>query len=242
MRLLVTRPDEDASPLIAALEAMGHQAFHMPLLNVRHLPDAVIPSRVWQALLITSANGVRALSAHRDAAGLMHLPVYAVGEASAAAARDAGFAQVMAAGGDVVSLAADVSAALKPEGGALLHVAGSVLAGDLKGMLEASGFSVERAVLYEADVATQLPAAGRRLLAGGGSDEGIDGVLFFSPRTATTFVMLVLEAGLGPRMAGLTAFCLSQAVADALAPLTFGRIAVSATPTQAALISLTGRG
>lgn len=238
MRLLVTRPDEDASPLMAALEAMGHQATHIPLLRVRYLTDAVIAPRAWQALLITSANGARALTAHGDAGALMHLPVYAVGEASAAAARAAGFAHVTAAGGDVVRLAHEVKAALKPDGGALLHVAGSVLAGDLKGLLEAEGFSVERAVLYAAEVAGALPAAGRALIAGG----GIDGVLFFSPRTAATFVKLVLEAGFGSQMAGLTAFCLSQAVTDALLPLTFGQVRVAPEPTQAGLLALTARG
>tara|TARA_R110000868_G_scaffold75153_2_gene217088 strand:- start:3980 stop:4696 length:717 start_codon:yes stop_codon:yes gene_type:complete len=238
MRLLVTRPDEDAAPLVAALEGMGHQAFHMALLKVRHLTAAAIPSRAWQALLITSANGVRALAAHGDVAALMPLPVYAVGEASAAAARDAGFARVTAAGGDVGRLAETVSGALKPQGGALLHIAGSVLAGDLKGALEAQGFSVERAVLYEAEAATQLPPEGRALIAEG----GIDGVLFFSPRTAATFVKLVRDAGLEAQMAGLRAFCLSQAVADALLPLDFGLVAVSGAPTQEGLLALVAGG
>lgn len=238
MRLLVTRPDEDASPLMAALEAMGHQAFHMPLLRVQHLSGVMIPSVAWQALLVTSANGVRALAAHEAVAGLLSVPVVAVGEASAAAARAAGFVHVTASGGDVVRLAETVKDLLRPEGGALLHIAGTVLAGDLKGVLEAQGFSVERAVLYEAQVATQLPPEGCQLIAEG----GIDGVLLFSPRTAATFVSLVQAAGLEGQMAGLCAFCLSQAVADALAPLTFAQVAVSAEPSQDALLALTANG
>mgnify|MGYP003640622585 CR=1 FL=1 len=236
MRLLVTRPDEDAGPLMAVLEAMGHQAFHMPLMVIRYL-DAEIPVRDWQALLVTSANGVRALAARGAVARLAAVPVMAVGEASAAAARAAGFQSVTASGGDVGRLVETVGGQLRADGGPLLHLAGSVLAGDLKGLLEERGYGVERVVLYEAEVASSLPEVGRGLVTGG----GVDGVLFFSPRTAVTFAGLMRDEGLGVHLARLSAFCLSQAVADALKTSGFGQVLVSDAPTQEALLALTMR-
>lgn len=238
MRLLVTRPDEDASALMRLLEAMGHCAVAAPLLAIHPLADVVLPQGDWQALLVTSANGVRALAQHADVARLKTIPVCAVGEASAAAARAAGFARVRAAEGDVEALTALVVRELSPAGGPLLHVAGSVVAGDLKGALEGHGFRVARVVLYEARVAERLPEAARTAIEAG----ELDGVLLYSPRTAATFATLIAAEGLSGQMGGLRAYCLSAAVAGALSGLTFGAIDVACEPAQEALLALLDEG
>lgn len=230
MRLLVTRPEEDAGALIAQLEALGHEAMAAPLLSIRALDDAEIPQAPYRALLVTSANGVRSLGGHK--AGLLALKVFAVGEASAEAARAAGFADVEAAGGDVVSLAALIVRRLAPEGGPLLHVGGSVVAGDLKGDLEARGFSVTRAVLYEAVTPPRLPARAADALRAG----RLEGVLLYSPRTARTFAHLVRSEGVEASLSRVTAYCLSQAVAEALAGLPLAGVRVAAAPDQLSLL------
>jgi uroporphyrinogen-III synthase len=111
MRLLVTRPLDESQALAERLEARGHQAAIEPLLTIA--PDLLAPLSLEgvQALLFTSANGVRAFalrSPRRD------LPVYAVGPATAAAAREIGCATVESAGGDVRALAALVVTRLDP--------------------------------------------------------------------------------------------------------------------------------
>src|SRR5229473_1898951 len=113
MQALITRPIEDAGELAAALSLRGVQA-----------------------VLFTSANGARAFAratARRD------LAVIAVGDATARTARALGFADIASAGGDVGDLAALVAARLDPRRGALLHAAGSVVAGDLAARLRAAG-------------------------------------------------------------------------------------------------------
>lgn len=237
MRLIVTRPQEDQAALVAALERLGHEVIAAPLLDIRFLDDVMLPDLIWQALLVTSANGVRALLAQekRLARALPRdLPVLAVGAASADAARAAGFLMVNEAGGDVISLAALVRERLAAEAGPLLHVAGSVVAGDLKGALEAEGFRVERAVLYEAIVPDRLPDAAQAALGAGMAD----GVLLYSPRTAETFVRLVRAAGCEASLAAVRAFCLSDAVADRLAGLPFAALHVANMPTQDDMLAL----
>jgi uroporphyrinogen-III synthase len=193
-RLLLTRPEEDATRLRCDLEARGFAIDTAPLLSIQPLPAPSLLNGVSlegiSGLLVTSANGLRAFtaqSARRD------LTVYAVGEASARAATAAGFADVQAAGGDVVSLAALVREKADPAQGGLLHVAGETLAGDLKGMLEAAGFQVARVTLYRAEAATALPDAVSDALQRG----EYDGVLFFSPRTAATFAKLAQNMASG---------------------------------------------
>ena len=138
-----------------------------------------------QALLCTSANGVRATAARTTG---RDLPVLAVGDATARAARDEGFAQVESARGDVESLARLAKARLDPAAGRLFHAAGSAVAGDLAGDLGSAGFRVERHVLYAAEPVHRTgPDTAEGLYAG-----TIDAVLFFSPRTAQSFVKVVL--------------------------------------------------
>lgn len=184
MRLLVTRPLDDSQELAAALRARGHVTVIEPLLVITPDLHAALPLDGVRGVLFTSANGVRAFalrSQRRD------LPVLAVGEVTAAAAREIGFTQVAAAAGDVEALVALVVATCRASDGPLLHVAGTVTAGDLAGRLGEAGFEIRRAALYSAEPIGQLSEACAQEL----RDGRIDGVVFFSPRTARAFVTLV---------------------------------------------------
>lgn len=235
--ILVTRPAEDAEPLVRSLAARGYHAILEPMLTMRWL-DGPEPDLVGvQAILFTSANGVRAYARRTTRRG--H-PVYAVGDATADAARSAGFAHVESAGGDVYALAALVGARCVPEAGLLLHVAGTVVAGDLAGTLGAAGFTVRRDALYEAVAAASLGADSVRAL----SEGGVGGALFFSPRTARSFVRLLAEAGLDDHLRTVEALCLSPAVAEAARTLDGSRVMpwkdvrAAARPEQEALLAL----
>lgn len=230
-RILITRPEEDAASLAGILTGLGHEVRIEPLLSVRLRDGAALDTADAQALLFTSANGVRAaarLTASRS------LPTLCVGDATAKAAREAGFSRVESASGDVHGLAALVRATCRPDGGPLLHVAGSVSAGDLGGDLAASGFEVRRAVVYEAVAAERLSDEAQAVLA----SRRVDAVTLFSPRTARTFARIVQEAGLGGMLDTVDLLCLSAAVAEALGALPRRRVLVAAEPTQTALIDL----
>ena len=235
LRLLVTRPREDAEPLAEALRALGHEVVLEPLLAVRLHDGPALELDGVRGLLLTSANGVRALArrtTRRD------IPVWAVGGATARAARGAGLGTVESASGDVVSLADLVARRCDPAAGPLLHASGSAVAGDLVGMLGARGFTVAREVLYTAEPADALsPSTVSRLYAG-----TIDAILFFSPRTARTFVRLAARAGVPESLAAVTAFCLSEAVARELRTFDWGSVEVAPRPEQDALVALIQQG
>lgn len=227
---LVTRPRDDAGPLAAELEGRGLAVTVEPLLDIVPVDGVEIPTQGVQGILATSANGVRSLAA---AFADRSLPVWAVGDASARVARQLGYERVESAGGDVDDLVALVKARCTPEQGAFLHAAGSVTAGDLSGQLAAAGFQVRRLVLYQAVTAEALSPDLIAALDRG----GIHLALFFSPRTAATFARLVLAAGKGETLSGLTAYALSPAVQRELSVLSWAAIRVAETPTQAALLA-----
>ena len=87
-RVMLTRPREDAHTLAEALAERGIVPVLEPLMTIEHIAGPALDLDGVQALLVTSANGVRAF-ANRDPR--RHPPVVAVGDATARAAAEAGF-------------------------------------------------------------------------------------------------------------------------------------------------------
>lgn len=234
MRILLARPREDAERLAPKLVARGHEVLIEPLINIVPVPGVAIDLDGVQAVLFTSANGVRAFA---GAVPRRDLPVYAVGDATAEAARLAGFTAIESAGGDVRDLVRLVRERIGPDGGALLHAAGSAVAGDLAGTLEEAGYTVRRAVLYGAWPVDKLSAPAAAVLAA----KAVDLVVLFSPRSAETFVKLVQAAGLADSVSRVVMLGLSPAVATAAAGLHWAERLAADKPEEPALLNAIDR-
>lgn len=231
MRLLVTRPSEDAGHLHERLAALGHEGVAASLLEVKFIAGDALDLRGVQALLFTSANGVRAFAKRSDG---RILPALCVGDATGREAQSVGFGDVRSAAGDVAALAALAIMTLDPAAGVLLHPAASKVAGDLAGLLEVAGFGYRREVLYETVQATQFPEAARTALEKG----DVSGVLLYSPRTGSAFAKLVMQANLSRALRSVTAYCLSAAVANEVQDLPWKAVRTAARPDEAALLAL----
>lgn len=231
MKVLITRPDADANPLADLLATKQVDSLTDPMLHIHWIDGPSLELDQVQGLLMTSANGVRAFSKRNQE---RHIPVYAVGDATRREADRSGYLKTHTASGDVEALAQLVLELAKPEDGALLHCAGTRQAGDLAGMLSEHGFIYRREVLYEAKAAQCLQAPTIAAL----KNHELDGVLLFSPRTATIFMNCLENSGCAPRPDQLTAYCLSQAVADRVQARGWTRVKIARKPTQDALIEI----
>lgn len=229
MQVLVTRPPEDAAPIVDELAQRGHTGLVSPMLMVRYLLSDAPDLTGVQALLFTSVNGVRAFAA---VSGEHGLPALTVGKATAAAAAEAGFARRETADGDADALVRLVAATRDPADGALFHAAGTVTTGDLAEKLEQRGFTVRRTAAYAAEPAESLTAEAEAALRTG----RLDAVLFFSPRTAKTFVTLAQAADIADACRGARAVCLSPAVANAASALSWRGVHTAERPERAALL------
>ncbi len=207
MKIAVTRPEEDAGLLKAKLEALGHEVVMTPLMVIKPRAGVRIPSLPWQAIAVTSANGIRALP---EGHGLTSIRTLTVGPQSLKAASAAGFA-AEAHGGDVNGLADFIRSSLDPKAGPILYLSGAETAGDLEAQLAAAGFACHRAVLYDAVPAVSLGGVEAALREG-----EIDAVLLYSPRTARIWRGLVEQAGLVGCAGRIRNFCLSRNVASVL--------------------------
>lgn len=146
--LVIVRPEPGCSSSLAIARGMpGMEAHGFPLFEVSARSwEAVSPER-FDALLIGSAMAFR--FGGRGLAALKGLPVYAVGETTAAAAREAGFTVVASGAGSMQAMLGELDPAHKR----LLRLAGE----DRVPLTLPKGVTMEERVVY-ASIAQEMPA------------------------------------------------------------------------------------
>lgn len=226
-RIWITRAQPGADATAERVRALGHDAVVAPLLAVKTLTDVDIDLAGVAALAFTSANGVRAFA---DKSGDRSLKVFAVGAATAQAARAAGFRSVLSADGDVEALAEGIALRRGELKGAVLHPGAAEPAGDLAGALEKHGVEARRLILYETGPVSLSNAQAASLIKS-------DVALLHSPRAAQALAKL-LKTHPAP---GLKALCLSKAVSRPLARTAMAGKVYPPFPLEAALLNLIDR-
>ena len=232
--VLVTRPQPDASRFAAAVAARGWTPVVAPLLTIERR-DIGVRLEDFAAVAFTSSNGVRAAPSPFGWRGI----TFCVGPTTAATAAAAGWSSIVAAEGDVDSLARVVADALhsRAVSASVLHLSGADAAGDLVSALTAAGLRAERRVAYAAVAATTLPPEASAFLDSTGE---CGWASFFSARTAEIF--LRLSAGADRRsFERADAAALSAAVADKLSRVRWRKIAVADAPSEEALLDAIAR-
>jgi uroporphyrinogen-III synthase len=222
---LVTRPEPGCTTTASRVAALGHRPVIAPFLVVRdcHVPLPA-PDRV-QAVIAASARAT-ALPAYTS------LPFLAVGNATAAAARAAGFATIHSADGDAVALVALAARSLDPAHGPLLLATARGQGTRLAAALRAAGFLVHRRAVYAATSIRQFPPRAAEAIR-----DGLDAALFFSAETARAFARL-LPRTLRDRLAHTTAVVIGNRAAEALQHLPFRELRVAVRPTQDEVLAL----
>jgi uroporphyrinogen-III synthase len=227
--VLITRPQPGASATATRVAALGLRPVVAPLLAVRSLTVALPPSGQVQAILVTSGNALPMLPTSHH-----HLPLYAVGRATAERARAQGFAEVTSADGDAHALRDLVIRSCRPDGAPLLLASGRRQGNPLAAELRQLGFSVVRRVVYAAEPVQSLPDAARDELSVG----SLRAVLFFSAETAQTWVRLLRAQPLREAVRELDAVAIGQPAAVALEALPWRRVRVAIRPDQDAMLAL----
>jgi uroporphyrinogen-III synthase len=235
VRILVTRSQPRAADTASALRARGHDPIIAPLFEMELLAKADPKTGPWAAILLTSANGLCGIVSFASDKKWRGIPVFAVGDVTAKAARDMGFTEVRSARGNVNDLVELVAERLKPPA-RLLYLAGEDRAGDLAGALRGKNFDVDLVVVYRFSTPRILPEPATVALNG-----ALDAVLHFSRAAAETF----LDASRNSNLLELALtkpvhFCMSDQVAAPLRQAGAARIRVAARPNEAALLELCG--
>jgi len=227
--VLITRPEPGASDTAARVAAHGFAPVVSPVLRIQATAADLPPAATISAVLVTSGNAIDALPPVWHGTRLL-----AVGDATAARARAAGFSDVRSAAGDADALAALVTRDIPFPARPLLLAAGRGQGQALATTLRRQGHRVIRRVVYAALPAPALtPEAVAALRAG-----RIGAVLFFSAETARHFVRLARRAELLATLASVDAISIGQPAAVALGVLSWRDIRVAARPTQDEMLAL----
>ena len=208
-RVLVLRPEPGASETVERARAFGLEAIRVPLFEIQPVEWTAPDPAAFDGLLLTSANALRFGSDELEK--LRALPVYAVGEATAEAARKAGF--IISATGDsgIVQLLGSISPNLR-----LVHLCGA----DRKTAAGAAQ-AITAIVVYRAmeiDAPELASAAGTV-------------ALIHSPRAGRRFAELVARRG------AISIAAISPAAAEA-AGVGWKSVAAAERPTDEALLAL----
>ena len=236
MSILVTRPHPDNEATAEILRARGHVVLLAPVLKFEPVAFHDESEAGYGAIIVTSANAIRAVAPQLQDLGLVALPLFAVGEHTASVAREFGFTDVIIAGGDAASLRDKVVQGVRDKvlkkKSALLYLAGADLSRDLGAELGAEGFSVVTQTTYRMAPVKILP----RDVCEGFAAHGIQAVLHYSRRSARAFLDAARDEGVEISALAIPQCCLSETVASVLRDAGASQVLVAATPDENALI------
>jgi uroporphyrinogen-III synthase len=234
MRVLVTRPAEDAGELARRVEALGAEPVVFPLTRIEMLP---LPPVDWDgvaAIIATSKNALRALGGSDQLTAARRRPVFCTGKGTAKMARSLQFADVREGPGTAAGLPDTIVQHLPPGAGKLRYLAGEHLAFDLESALGERGYTLQKIVCYTAEAATEFSAA----ILDEFRAQRLDAVILMSPRGAKIFDDLIAAHNLRENAVKLRAYCLSDAVAKALHCVEAGRKRIASRPDVESLLAL----
>ena len=230
VKMLVTRPEPDAQATLARLDALGIDAVAAPVMVRQTLDASLPPPDGFTAMVLTSANAVRALAERGVLEQYRHLPVFAVGDRTAREASEAGFERVSSAAGALQDLVNAMAIARMR--GPIFYPTGKHQSADLAKALAPLGVMVATAKVYDMVAIDALPA---QILAELGGEIGA--VLAYSRRSAEIFATLAASLPRDKR-SRLAMLCLSETVAEPLLEARFSRISLADRPDEDAMMAL----
>jgi len=236
MTILVTRPQPDNEATGASLRARGFDVLLAPMLRFEPMALLEDEDADYAAIIVTSANALRAIEPQLPGHRWLKLPLFTVGDRTAAAARRAGFSKIISAAGDSQDLRELILAKARGKKrefgrGPLLYLAGADLSRDLAGELGEHGLTVVTRTTYRMVASSDLPPEALEAIAA----NQVQAVLHYSARSARVFVDAVRAAGVEISALAVPQCCISANVATVLREAGASRVALASSPDENSL-------
>ena len=236
MTILVTRPQPDNEATGASLRARGFDVLLAPMLRFEPVALLEDEDADYAAIIVTSANALRAIEPQLPGHRWLKLPLFTVGDRTAAAARRAGFSKIISAAGDSQDLRELILAKARGKKrefgrGPLLYLAGADLSRDLAGELGEHGLTVVTRTTYRMVASSDLSPEVLEAIAA----NQVQAVLHYSARSARVFVDAVRAAGVEISALAVPQCCISANVATVLREAGASRVALASSPDENSL-------
>ena len=224
---LIIRPQPDADRDVALLMRYGVPALASPSMKSMHQSHKLPESVNFSGIILTSRNAVEAITkfdrVNADTGRWAKLPVFVVGSATAAAARDAGFSNIIRGTGGGAGLLAPISCYFtekigKQENGntsntnlPLFWPSAVEISFDMVAALATHGVAVQRLPVYQMIANSGLDSTITDKITEG----AIAAVVAMSPRSVQIFRNNLDAAGKASSLAGMVLIAGSSAIAAA---------------------------
>jgi uroporphyrinogen-III synthase len=224
---LIIRPQPDADRDVALLMRYGVPALASPSMKIMHQTHELPESVNFSGIILTSRNAVKAITkfdkVNADTGRWAKLPAFVVGPATAAAARDAGYSNIIRGTGGGAGLLAPISCYFaekigKQENGKssntnlpLFWPSAVETSFDMVAALATHGVSVHRLPVYQMIANAGLDSTITDKITEG----AIAAVVAMSPRSVQIFRRNLNAAGKASSLAGMVLIAGSSAIAAA---------------------------
>jgi len=216
--ILIIRPQPDANRDVALLKRYGVPALASPSMKAMQLHYKLPNSTDFSGIIMTSRNAVEAIATSGYTAAWAKMPVFAVGAASAAAARDAGFSDIIIGTGGGAGLLPLIRRYISDKIGKqdignlpLFWPSADEISFDMVAALAAHEIVVQRLRVYQMVASGELDAVTRDKI-----DKGaIAAVVAMSSRSILIFQKNLDAAGKGSSREEMTLIAGSAAIAAA---------------------------
>ena len=235
MAVLLTRPHPDNETSAASLRGKGFEVLLAPMLRFEPVAFHDDPGARYEAVMVTSANALRAIEPQLANRRLLELPLFAVGEHTASTARALGFCKVISTDSDAAGLRDRVLQSVRnkelKKSGRLLYLAGADLSRDVAGELVKRGLHVVTHPTYRMIPLSTLPREICEAFAG----NRVQAVLYYSRRSAAAFLEAVRTEGIEISALAVPQCCISGNVASVLHDASAPQVPVAASPDEISL-------
>lgn len=234
-KILIPRPKEQGDATALELKEFGYDCLVEPMLQYQKMDFDLPEWRIYDGIIITSLNALLSL----DILALkkqIHpkTKFFCVGEKTPHMLKSHGIKGIGPYAQNAQNLADILWGDKKLSKKRFLYLRGVHASTNLPALLKNEGAQVDELIVYDMPPVTTLSASALYHL----KTHTLQGVLFFSTRTAQTFLNLIDQHDLTKPLQNMKVLCLSQSIADHVRPYKWKGVHYADTPDIETMFNL----